>query len=214
MIHGITITLLERAQNGVDEYGSPVYKETAVAVPGVLVGEPKTGELPSPLESAGRWVAYTLALPKGDAHSWEGNRVVLPEPFSGMYRVIGIPTAGIEQNIPLKWNKKVQVQRWVFGVNTADNLVLLAEDPGAHGIFDPAEETERPVSATLERIEMDSGMESGDHRLRETYVLALRAGGYRGEKLCVFRGRRCGVVGAEVYAEYTELRIREATVDA
>lgn len=214
MIHGITITLLERAQNGVDQFGSPVFTETAVDVPGVLVGEPNTGETPSPLESAGRWVSYTLALPKGDNHTWEGCRVVLPEPFSGVYRVVGIPTAGIEKNIPLRWNKKVHVQRWVFGSGAAETIALLAESPKAHGIFDRATETERTASATLERIEMESGMKSGDHRLRETYVLALRAGGYEGEKLCVFRGRRCAVTSAEIYAEYTELRIREATVDA
>lgn len=112
MIRAITITLLERAQTGVDELNRPIFAETPVPVSGVLVGEPSTEDIVSELEMTGRRLAYTLALPKGDAHVWENRRVVLPEPFAGTYRVIGVPTAGIEANIPLKWNKKVKLERY------------------------------------------------------------------------------------------------------
>ena len=112
MIRAITITLLERAQTGVDELNRPVYAETPAPVSGVLVGEPSTEDIVSELEMTGRRLAYTLALPKGDTHVWENRRVILPEPFAGTYRVIGVPTAGIEANIPLKWNKKVKLERY------------------------------------------------------------------------------------------------------
>ena len=39
----------------------------------------------------------------------------LPEPFAGTYRTIGFATAGIEANIPLKWNRKVKVERYAEG---------------------------------------------------------------------------------------------------
>lgn len=215
MIRGITIQLLQRAQTGVDDYGSPVLTETAVDVAGVLVGEPSTSETPSTLDPVGRCVQYTMALPKGDAHVWEGNRVVLPEPFAGTYRVIGIPTAGIEANIPLRWNKKVLIERWVFTGAAPEALQLVAESPKAHGIFDTPEETPRAVTATLRHIELEESFAAANHKLRPVYVLVLDgAEGYRGEKICTFRGVRCSVVSAAVYGQYTELRIREATVDA
>lgn len=215
MIHGITIQLLRRAQTGVDDYGSPVFDETAVTVPGVLVGEPVTSESPSTLDPIGRRVQYTMALPKGDSNEWEGNRVILPEPFAGTFRVIGLPTAGIEANIPLRWNKKVLIERWIFVGSEPEALQLLAESPQAHGVFDPPTETPRAVTATLRHIELEEGFAAASHKLRPVYVLVLdREADYRGEKICLYRGRRCNVQRAEVYAQYTELHIREATVDA
>ena len=63
----------------------------------------------------GKRVAYTLAIPKGDTHRWEDAEVALPEPFAGTYHTIGYPTAGIEANIPLRWNKKVLIERMQNG---------------------------------------------------------------------------------------------------
>lgn len=110
-IHGITVTLLERAQVGVDEFRRPVYDETPLEIENVLVGQPTTDELTDTLNLTGKRVAYVMALPKGDAHEWENRRVMLPEPFAGTYQTIGFPTAGIEENIPLAWNKKVKLER-------------------------------------------------------------------------------------------------------
>ena len=59
----------------------------------------------------GKKVAYMLAVPKGDTHNWVNAKVTLPSPFEGEYRTIGYPTVGIESNIPLKWNKKVRIER-------------------------------------------------------------------------------------------------------
>lgn len=112
MIRGVTIRLLTRTQTGTDEFDRPVYVETPVEVENVLVGEPSAADLPAALDLTGRRAVYVLGIPKGDAHTWENCRVILPEPFAGTYQVIGIPTAGIEANIPLKWNRKVLVERY------------------------------------------------------------------------------------------------------
>lgn len=70
----------------------------------VLVGEPSVVTLPF---SAGGIPAYTLAIPKGDAHIWTDAVVEL---FGSKFRTIGTPEQGIEENIPTQWHKKVRVQ--------------------------------------------------------------------------------------------------------
>lgn len=110
-IRGITIELVTRTQTDADPFGRPIYTETVEYVDNVLVGEPKHEEVIETLNLTGRKVKYTLAIPKGDTHVWENQFVILPFPFSGRYQVVGIPTAGIEENIPLSWNTKVQVAR-------------------------------------------------------------------------------------------------------
>ena len=105
MLRGITVTLWERTENGVDAFNKPRYDETVVQVKNVLVTP--AGETGSELLS--READYTLAIPKGDAHRWEtGCRV---EFFGDSFRIIGKPTKGIEALIPLSWNMKVRVQR-------------------------------------------------------------------------------------------------------
>lgn len=108
-IHGITIQLYERTQTGVDAFNRPVYAETAVDVDDVLVGEPSSQDIVDELNLSGRMLAYTLAIPKGDTHTWEGRKVGF---FGDVFQVIGKPTQGIEENIPLRWNKKVKVARY------------------------------------------------------------------------------------------------------
>lgn len=107
----ITVTLIEKTQSGTDEFNNPVYTEVEESVDGVLVGEPTTNDVTNVLQMYGAKIAYTLAIPKGDEHTWEDTRVILPEPFDGEYHTIGIPTAGIEENIPLRWNKKVHLEK-------------------------------------------------------------------------------------------------------
>lgn len=108
-LHGVTITLFERVQSGTDPFNRPVYTETAVPVENVLIGEPSTQDIVDVLNLTGKKLAYTLAIPKGDAHEWT-NRTV--EFFGERFRTIGKPTQGIEGLIPLEWNKKVKVERY------------------------------------------------------------------------------------------------------
>ena len=109
MIKGITITLITRAQDGTDPMGAPIYKESTASVDNVLVAPTSSDDVVNQLSLTGRKAVYTLAIPKGDANVWE-NQIV--EFFGKRWRVFGIPTQGIDDLIPLSWNKKVMVERY------------------------------------------------------------------------------------------------------
>jgi hypothetical protein len=111
-MHGITITLIEKTQTGIDALNHPTYSEAEVSVDNVLVGEPTADEIANTMSLYGKKAEYTLAIPKGDTHKWEDTFVILPDPFAGKYKTIGHPTAGIDALIPLSWNKKVKVERY------------------------------------------------------------------------------------------------------
>lgn len=106
---GITVILYERIQSGIDDFNRPEYTETEVEVADVLVSPVADAgeELLEQLNLTGRKAVYTLALPKGDNHHWEGNRVRF---FGETWKVVGKPTEGIESMIPLRWNRKVRVE--------------------------------------------------------------------------------------------------------
>lgn len=107
--NGITVTLYEKTQVGTNALNEPIVTETPVAVANVLVGQPTAQEELDVLNLYGRKVVYTLAIPKGDTHDWENQRVSF---FGEEFRTFGIPTQGIEDLIPLDWNKKVMVERY------------------------------------------------------------------------------------------------------
>lgn len=109
MIKGIDVTLYERTQTGEDDFGAAVYSETPVTVHNVLVGEPETADLVNELQLYGKRLAYVLAIPKGDTHDWEGAAVAF---FGQKFRAYGSVTQGMEAMIPLRWNKKVKVERY------------------------------------------------------------------------------------------------------
>lgn len=109
MIHGITILLYEKRQTGTDAFNAPVFEEVTVEVPHVLVGEPSAEEIVNELQLNGKRIAYTLGIPKGDAHDWDN---VTVEFFGQKFRTYGGVTQGIEDMVPLLWNKKVKVERY------------------------------------------------------------------------------------------------------
>lgn len=109
---GVKVMLVEKTQTGVDALNHPIYEDSYIEVNNVLVGEPSTDEITNTMSLYGKMAKYTLAIPKGDTNSWTDTEVILPYPFEGKYRTIGYPTAGIEANIPLSWNKKVLIERY------------------------------------------------------------------------------------------------------
>lgn len=109
MLKGIDVTLYVKTKVGEDALHAPVYEETPVTVQNVLVGEPSAEAAAAELQLNGRRLAYTLAIPKGDAHDWDDVRV---EFFGQTFRTFGGVVQGIERMIPLRWNKKVQVERY------------------------------------------------------------------------------------------------------
>lgn len=109
MIKGETVTLTVREQNGLDDADRPVWKETAVQVENVLIGQPTTEEVVNEFNLSGRKIAYVLGIPKGDSHTWEDTTVS----FWGMtFRTVGKPMRGIEANIPLQWGMNVKVESY------------------------------------------------------------------------------------------------------
>lgn len=107
-LHGIPVILYEKQKTGSDPFGRPEYEEVPVTVENVLVGQPTSEEIVDTFELTGKKVAYTLGIPKGDTHVWTDTRVGF---FGEIFHVIGKPVQGIEDLIPLDWNKKVQVEQ-------------------------------------------------------------------------------------------------------
>lgn len=107
IIKGTPVKLHVRTQNGTDGFDRPTYDDEIVTVDNVLIGEPSTEDITNELNLSGKRIAYVLAIPKGDTHIWTDTIV---EFFGGKFKTVGIPTQGIEDNIPLAWNKKVKVE--------------------------------------------------------------------------------------------------------
>lgn len=108
-IKGIPVKLSTKTQTGIDDFNRPTYEVSQEVVENVLVGEPSAEDVVNELNLSGKRIAYVLAIPKGDTHTWENTEVE----FWGMtFKTVGIPTQGIDDNIPLQWNKKVKVERY------------------------------------------------------------------------------------------------------
>ena len=107
MIKGITVTLISREKIGLDPFGKNIYQEKEIEVENVLVAPSSTDDLVTTTDLTGKKSVYTLAIPKGDNNNWEDGIVVF---FNRKWHVIGTPLEGIEENIPLDWNKKVMVE--------------------------------------------------------------------------------------------------------
>ena len=78
-------------------------------VDNVLIAPSSSNEVLSANDLYGKKAVYTLAIPKDDTHNWEDCEVVF---FGRTWRTFGIPLEGIPELIPLKWNKKVMVERY------------------------------------------------------------------------------------------------------
>ncbi len=109
LIQGITVKLYERVQSGIDEFYCPVYEESPVDVENVLVTPVSVTDIPEPNATEQKKAVYKIAIPKGDAHTWEDSRVDF---FGQSWKVIGHAEEGIEELIPLDWNRKYMVERY------------------------------------------------------------------------------------------------------
>lgn len=108
-LKGITIKLYEKTQTGVDAFGHPIYKEEPVEVKNVLVSPATSDDIVNRTNLSGDKAVYNLAIPKGDTHNWENTYV---EFFGKKWRTVGTPLEGIEELLPLDWNKKVMVEHY------------------------------------------------------------------------------------------------------
>lgn len=108
-IKGITVTLINKVQTGTDPFDNPIYEDVEIAVDNVLVSPTSSDDVVNTMDLTGRKAVYTLAIPKGDTNDWENQEVRF---FGERWRVIGMPLQGIDELIPLDWNKKVMVERY------------------------------------------------------------------------------------------------------
>lgn len=109
MLKGITIILLNPTQVGFDGFNNPIYENLEETIENVLVAPAASDDVITTQDLTGKKVVYTLGIPKGDTHDWEDRIVKF---WGHEWKTFGYPIEGIEENIPLDWNKKVMVERY------------------------------------------------------------------------------------------------------
>ena len=109
MIKGIPVIIRVKKQTGTDGFDKPVYEYMDEIVENVLVSPTNSDDIITTTDLTGKKAVYTLAIPKGDRHDWTDCIVCF---FEQEWKTIGYPLEGIEENIPLDWNKKVVVERY------------------------------------------------------------------------------------------------------
>lgn len=105
-IKGINVILLKKVEKGKDPFGNLIFEDEKIQVSNVLVGQPTTDEITNSLNLYGKKIVYTLGIPKGDTNIWENQEVIF---FNKKFKTFGSVVEGIEDMIPLDWNKKVMV---------------------------------------------------------------------------------------------------------
>ncbi len=101
--------MYEKKKIGVDAFNAPIYEEVATNIENVLVCPTTSTDIVDKMNLYGKKAVYTLGIPKEDTHNWEN---VTVEFFGKKWRTFGFPIEGIENLIPLNWNKKVTVERF------------------------------------------------------------------------------------------------------
>ena len=111
MIKGRTITLYEKTVTGKDDFNRDIVTEEPVTIDNVVIGHPSTDDITSEINLSGKTIAYVLAIPADDTHTWE-NRVV--EFYGRKWKTIGIPTQYMDGFMGSKfpWTKKVRVESY------------------------------------------------------------------------------------------------------
>lgn len=107
MIKGTTVILYEKRKNGSDGFGKEIYEETPVEVKNVLIAPALSDDIVDSTNLTGKKAVYQLGIPKGDNHDWRDKKVQF---FGKTFQTFGEPIEGMEDMIPLEWNRKVTVE--------------------------------------------------------------------------------------------------------
>lgn len=97
------------ATGEVDKTNRPIFSDSTTTVDDVLYAPVSAEDVVNTLNLTGKKAVYQLAIPKNDTNTWE-NAIV--EFLGHTWRTIGIPEEGIPENIPLRWNRKIKVERY------------------------------------------------------------------------------------------------------
>ncbi|WP_290457632.1 hypothetical protein [Faecalibaculum rodentium] len=109
MIKGIAVTLYNKVQTGTDDFGQPIWDEIPEVVEDILVAPSTPDDIVTSTDLAGKKAVYTMAIPKDDTHVWENRKI---EFLGQTFHSFGFSILGIKANIPLRWNRKVMVERY------------------------------------------------------------------------------------------------------
>lgn len=108
-IKGITVKLFINEDGEKDNFNHPIQLEKVVEVENVLVSPISSDDILNTTSLDGHKIVYNLAIPKNDNNKWENANV---EFFDRKWHVVGIALVGIDENIPMFWNKKVIVEAY------------------------------------------------------------------------------------------------------
>ena len=196
MIRGIPVTLLQLSRSGETPSWTPVTVDNVLVAP-VLEVDNQIAMLPD-----GHRAVYHLGIPKSDTHRWEGQLVQF---FGQTWSVIGIPTEGIDSQIPGSWNKKATVELYRTSAPDPDSLwrdsvdlIPVTATKDAEGYDVTTEGTPRSVTAIFARGVDSELYNSGDKEgVRQTATEEIWTGDYQGENLVNYNG-----------ADYTARKLR------
>lgn len=102
-----SVKLISKVQSGQDGFGVPIYSETEVVVPGVLVETLDSGDITKDTDLTGKTIAYNLHIPKGDTNVWEYTEVFVR---GRKCKTVGLVKEW--QNPPLDWNKTIRAEAY------------------------------------------------------------------------------------------------------
>lgn len=97
-----SVKLILKVKSGEDGFRQPIYAETEIEVPGVLVETSGSQDELSSTDLSGKKHVYKLHIPKSDNHSWKDTYVIV--------RGHRCRTSGFEEeyiNPPLDWNRHI-----------------------------------------------------------------------------------------------------------
>ncbi len=106
-IKGIKIILIGKIETGKDPFGKPIEEDVEIEIDDVLVAPVTSDDITSRTNLEGKKAVYKLGIPKGDSNDWVDKEVRF---FGKRWRTIGIPLEGIEDLMPLRWNKQIMVE--------------------------------------------------------------------------------------------------------
>ena len=111
LLKGIPVVLITKSSTEKDAFNRPITTDTRTTVNNVLVAPLSQTDVAviNELAMNGKKAKYQLAIPKGDTNNWEDAEV---EFFGATWKTVGYSTIGIEELVPLGWNRKVLVERY------------------------------------------------------------------------------------------------------
>lgn len=97
----------------------------------------------------------------------------------------------------------------------SDVILLVSEDPEAHGVFERPSETERMVYCKVRSVGYTEYYKALANGIEPSFVFSLAdAAEYQGEKVAIYQGRRYEIIRSYTEGRGIELTVEEATVDA